>query len=367
MPWNIRWERDWRRIWQGDVFEKWERAFHPDSRSRTTPFGHPLVQKAWVDTTSADRYDPFLLVATHDDGREALHLFVRARGVHARAPSKELRSAGGDFFDYTEPVVLPGADGNTDLDDSFWSALKADLTPRKGAWFDVFEMPRVRAQSLGGVTAGASEVALSVRLDAYDSFDAYVAGRSKKLRAHFRRTAKRLADLGEVRLRVFDPTEVDEVLGWIPNLIREKEDKYAIAGSGGAFEAYLSRLAIAGMASGLVRCSTLTLDGRAVSWSIDFVHNKTFYAYVTGFDPEFAAFGVGHLHALRQVEAAFDEGIAVFDLLWGDERYKSRWTDGETTQLFPVRIVSARPLSVARRITNKGLRKLGILKRTGAM
>lgn len=362
MSWNFTWHRDWKTIRDSETRRDWENAFRENSGARVTPFGHPVVVQSWLDACPPHSLEPFLMSAAHDDGRRAFHLFVRPLGAHKRAPSKVMYSAGGDFFDYTEPVVLPAADGTNILGRDFWDEFADELASKKGKWFDALDIPRLREETLDGFQpSGPTDVAPYLCLLDYKDFESYVRARSKKLRSYFRRIAKWLLDKGDVEFRTYGSKEVEQVLEWIPQLVREKHARYSIAQDSAFMQRYLENLVRTGIPIGLVKCSTLNVSGKPVSWSVDFSLKNTFYAYVTSFDQDWGAFGVGNMHALRQVEWCFSEKLDVFDLLWGDEDYKRRWTDGETTRLVPFKVQSNGPLSIARRMINKGRRSTKFL------
>ncbi len=362
MSWNFTWNRDWKTIRDSETRDEWQDAFRENSGARVTPFGHPVVVQSWLDACPPQSLEPFLMSAAHDDGRRAFHLFVRPLGDHKRAPSKVMYSAGGDFFDYTEPVILPAADGTNILGRDFWDEFSDELASKKGKWFDALEIPRLREEPLDGFQpSGPTDVAPYVKLEAYNDFEAYIDSRSTKFRRDYRKYSRRLIDAGGAELRTYGPMDFEKVRDWIPDLVREKYARYSISQTPDLMFRYLENLVSASLPIGLVSCSTLNVSGRPVSWRIDFRLKGTFYSYMNSFHREWADFGVGNIHALRLVEWCFSENLGVFDLLWGDEDYKRRWTDGEMTRLVPFEVLSNSPLSIARRMVNKGRRSTKFL------
>ncbi len=57
-----------------------------------------------------------------------------------------------------------------------------------------------------------------------------------------------------------------------------------------------------------------------------------FYFYQHGYAAEFRPYGIGRALLDLSIRAAIDEGLSEFDLLYGNEAYKSAWT-GDTRSL----------------------------------
>lgn len=70
---------------------------------------------------------------------------------------------------------------------------------------------------------------------------------------------------------------------------------------------------------------SLICDGdKCVSYLLGIVINRTYYAFDTGFDPDYARYSLGYLVLWSTLRALFDEGIQVFD--HGiDHPYKQRY------------------------------------------
>jgi CelD/BcsL family acetyltransferase involved in cellulose biosynthesis len=77
---------------------------------------------------------------------------------------------------------------------------------------------------------------------------------------------------------------------------------------------------------GWLRLFLLHLDERPVAALYGLRHGRTFYFYQSGFDPAYARQSVGLVAMGLTIRQALEEGAAEFDLLHGDEKYKSLWT-----------------------------------------
>jgi CelD/BcsL family acetyltransferase involved in cellulose biosynthesis len=77
---------------------------------------------------------------------------------------------------------------------------------------------------------------------------------------------------------------------------------------------------------GWLRLAELRVDGRPVAAIYGILYDGRFFFYQSGFDERFARHSVGLVALGYSIERAIDEGAREYDLLHGDEEYKSRWT-----------------------------------------
>jgi CelD/BcsL family acetyltransferase involved in cellulose biosynthesis len=96
------------------------------------------------------------------------------------------------------------------------------------------------------------------------------------------------------------------------------------------------------LARGWLRLLELRLDGRAVAALYGLLYRGTFSFYQSGFDPDFARDSVGLVMMALAIRRALEEGAAEYDLLHGDEAYKSSWARAAravtTLELYPPRL-----------------------------
>jgi len=76
---------------------------------------------------------------------------------------------------------------------------------------------------------------------------------------------------------------------------------------------------------GWLRLYLLRLDQRPVAALYGFRYGRTFYFYQSGFDPAHGKQSVGLVAMGLTIRNALEDGAAEFDLLHGDEKYKSLW------------------------------------------
>ena len=77
---------------------------------------------------------------------------------------------------------------------------------------------------------------------------------------------------------------------------------------------------------GWLQLGFLRLDGRCTAFYFSLVEGGSLYALKTGFDSKFAAFGPGTSMARAAIERSFADGLARFEFLGSDQRYKLHWT-----------------------------------------
>ncbi len=69
----------------------------------------------------------------------------------------------------------------------------------------------------------------------------------------------------------------------------------------------------------------LTFNDEPVSTIYSFEYNGKLYAYLCGFDPEYAGYRPGHLAFKKLMEYGIKKNLKELDFLRGDEEYKTRW------------------------------------------
>jgi CelD/BcsL family acetyltransferase involved in cellulose biosynthesis len=79
------------------------------------------------------------------------------------------------------------------------------------------------------------------------------------------------------------------------------------------------------MRENLLRLYALTIGDRVASVYYGFVHHRRAFAYLGGYDPEFAFESPGALLMEHALEDAIAEGDTEFDFLRGGEAYKHAW------------------------------------------
>jgi CelD/BcsL family acetyltransferase involved in cellulose biosynthesis len=69
----------------------------------------------------------------------------------------------------------------------------------------------------------------------------------------------------------------------------------------------------------------LTFNDVPVSSVYCYEYNNKLYAYLCGFDPEYAEYRPGYLVFKKAIEYGINKGLKEFDFMRGSEEYKTRW------------------------------------------
>lgn len=89
------------------------------------------------------------------------------------------------------------------------------------------------------------------------------------------------------------------------------------------FHREFSRLALK---RGWLRLYVLKLNGRPAACLYGFFYGKTFYFYQSGLDPAYLKQSAGLVSMGLGIQSAIAEGAEEYDLLHGNEEYKSHWS-----------------------------------------
>lgn len=87
-------------------------------------------------------------------------------------------------------------------------------------------------------------------------------------------------------------------------------------------EHFFERLIQATHANGWLRLGFQEINGTLAAAVLAFRYGNRYYVYNSGYDPAYRELGGGVVCMARMIQAAIAEGVAVFDLLQGDEAYK---------------------------------------------
>jgi CelD/BcsL family acetyltransferase involved in cellulose biosynthesis len=77
---------------------------------------------------------------------------------------------------------------------------------------------------------------------------------------------------------------------------------------------------------GWLRLYVLRLNQKAAACLYGFRYGRSFYFYQSGFDPAYQKQSVGLVSMGLGIKSAIEDGAREYDLLHGDEEYKSHWS-----------------------------------------
>jgi CelD/BcsL family acetyltransferase involved in cellulose biosynthesis len=95
--------------------------------------------------------------------------------------------------------------------------------------------------------------------------------------------------------------------------------------SDGAKKSFHMDVASAFAKKGWLALFFLTFNDKPVSTVYCYEYNRKLYAYLCGFDPEYAKYRPGHLAFKNIIKYGIEKKLKEFDFLRGNEEYKTRW------------------------------------------
>ena len=295
------------------------------------PFTHPEWHRAWLRHLGKDAMPVFLSL------REGEALV----GVMALDMERDVARQLGDpnVCDYAGLLSLPGREDACAEGVLEW--LMEDYTFALELWGVAADEPQRTAfegaaAHFGWSLAEAGEAVCPV-VSLPADWETYLASLAKHDRHELRRKLRHLAGAGTVEFdSVTAPEQVaagmDDFFA-LMRMSRDDKDEFLTP----AMEAFFRDVAVSFAAVGMVRLSSLRLDGQTVAMVFGFENDTTEYLYNSGYDPACAHLAVGLLSKAHAVEAAISRRRQSFDFLRGEEEYK-RHLGGVARQLVKLRL-----------------------------
>jgi CelD/BcsL family acetyltransferase involved in cellulose biosynthesis len=305
------------------------------AEARENPFVSPEWFRAWSFAMDG-RARPYVPVVRHADG-SVLGLLPLVLTGPSRLRS--LAFAGAAFGDYFHPVAAEGPDEletarraaaalNERRDE--WAILVADYAAERAGWIDELATTAGMPLTVTGYHEHAS-VYRSVRLAGL-TWEGYLATRSANLRSQLARKERSLERAGEVSYRLVDAATLPAAMQTLFDLHgRRWEGRNTTVFSTDTARRFHLEFANAALARGWLRLWLLEVDGSAIAAWYGWRLGSRYLYYQAGFDPEWSQYSPGLLLLARSIRGAFEEGAATYDMLLGDEAYKSRFAEVERT------------------------------------
>jgi CelD/BcsL family acetyltransferase involved in cellulose biosynthesis len=175
-----------------------------------------------------------------------------------------------------------------------------------------------------------TDVCPYIPLEGHD-WKSYIATVSRSHRANVNRRIRRLGEIFK-QVEFKQATTEEERRECFTQFLRlhqlrwsGKEHSNAFTGAGTlAFHTEFSQLALE---QGWLRLFVLHLDGAPVAATYSFRYGDDFYYYQAGLDPKLAEHSVGLATLGLAVQSALKEGVSRYDMLHGNQGYKTLWTE----------------------------------------
>ena len=160
-----------------------------------------------------------------------------------------------------------------------------------------------------------------------DSWEDYFQTRSRSFKKKVRKYFRLIRERGEIRIDQLPLSpETWEILLGISGRSPKFQRGVAFFSPPGMTE-FMKILLPRMREAGLLKLTVLFLDDRPIAYDIGFRYHDKIWSYESAFDREYAPAGVGHLLLTLLIEDAIKNNCREFDLLRGDEAYKSSWAD----------------------------------------
>lgn len=159
------------------------------------------------------------------------------------------------------------------------------------------------------------------------SWDDFALTLSRNFRSQIRRQYKRATQSDELKIRTLEANQSNEFATCLIALNRGRMNNTGKQSSleNSQFRTFLTE-AIQYMASkGIAWMDVIESDKGIVGAALNFVHGKSVYYYMGGFDETLTKAGPGNVLFVHVIKRAIAEGYSVYDFLRGAEKYKYRW------------------------------------------
>src|SRR5579871_144636 len=195
------------------------------------------------------------------------------------------------------------------------------------------------------------------------TWESYLGSLGSEHRYNFNRKWKRLnKDHSVIFHRVDREEECREAVDLTIQLHRKRWSEH---GKSDAFhtEALIEfhrEFCLLALRRGWLRLYTLRVDEKPAACLYGFLYNRIFYFYQSGFDPAYQKMSVGLVSMGLGIQSAIEDGAIEYDLLHGNEDYKSHWSR-ESRELSRLQLYPGSFRGVLAQKTNqweRGARKL---------
>lgn len=280
----------------------------------------------------------------HDDSQLRTVVLRDSKGLAGIAPLMLKRGFGGlrrlAFMGTGEVTpnhldVIARPDARDVLEDAL-----ADYLCQTDSQWDVLDLDKLPSDRGTAERLGArlrdrdfvTSVELTARclyIELPDSFESYLQERGSQTRRNFRTACRRLEkEVPSVRfVRASTPDEVHRVMA---ALIEMHQARWRRRGYVGAFATqrfveFHRDVALSALQDGSLRLYSLRNEEQILAVRYAFRIGDCVQGYISGFDERLSALSVGMVSLAGAIEQSILEGARRFDLLEGDESYKSHW------------------------------------------
>ncbi len=226
---------------------------------------------------------------------------------------------GSGISDYLEPAVAP--ESCSDVVEQLRAYLESDSNWDVCNWQDLsFDSPLRRLAS----TIVDETECYSLKLEG--SFEAYWKARSKSLRQNVRRDKQKAEMRAPLHFEVSPRADAEPMQA----LIQLHAARWRKHGQPGMIDAnrsaeFLRDVARQFAAQDMLRLFSIRFEGQIAAVIFGFEYAGTLFNYLTAFDPQYEALGLGRTLLYESLRYSFEHGYRAWDFLRGNEPYKLWW------------------------------------------
>ena len=298
--------------------------------------GNAFVTPEWFAAWNRHFGDgmPEVTVARDADG--AVRGILPLAGSDAGRP-RRYRFAGAVAADHLHPAsseedepAVAAACGSLLANDPDWRVIVLDNVDAGEPW------PRALAGAAGSELAVHSyRDAVLPRLDlsTVESWEEFLAGRSRNFRSQMRRFERKLERDHELSFRMTDSQQ--QLASDLETFFRLHDARWS--GRGGSSSAgrrlreFHRDFASRALERGWLRLWFLELGGEPAAAWYGWRVGDRYAFYLSGFEPRYAELRVGLVLLAHTLRSAIAEGASEYDLLLGNEPYKARFANSRRT------------------------------------
>ncbi|KAA3624677.1 MAG: GNAT family N-acetyltransferase [Proteobacteria bacterium] len=291
----------------------------------------------WLDAWSryfTDDRELQVIVCTEGDDIVAIVPLVGTVRKRAKVEVRTSRLLGSGLSDQLGLLVRPGRE-------DAMAAVARCLNDGEIAW-DLLEIadldfadPAARALvselERAGIGARFVESVQCAYVTVASDWESYYAERfGKKTRASNRRKLRKLAEMGDFRIRWV--SEPDDVVGAL-KAIRAMDERSDYQGEerirpfdSERGQKFFDDFGVSFANNGWLLLGLMELDGALVSYSIGFRFKGRHLDFFGGFDPGMFKLSVGRLLMVELMRRCYEDGVTEIDYLRGFETWKEEWT-----------------------------------------
>ena len=313
-----------------DLAPAWETL----SRETSSPYQFfqdwHWIHSWWENFSQRGNYQLKILVATLDNNVIMIWPWV----VNHKYGLQLLEPMGGLFSCFDDALIIAASENQTVL---------------QQAWKFIIQKAEVDAIELRSVHTHAAIAALMadvggdpinitsapvVDMQGFDSYESYLAGRTKKMRQNQRRSLNYLSKQGtvvgngndlEIPVDIAIETCLTFKTQWLA--ARGLSGKTLVTNEAEIFMKDICNHYRQHPTTANLCISTLKLNDKPISIGIGFRYNNYHYEYLGGFDYQLERHGPGRLRMEYGMRDCFEKGISGYNMLTPATSFKKIWTE----------------------------------------